>query len=192
MQATRSRWAGRYVGATFILGGVAWLVITLLVLGNLLAGMEPPNYMLGPASSRMVASPGATAWFVMGLLSYLVIGIVGIGMSALFYNHIESNLGASLSGWRNIAAWIHLVLGGGGAAAASLLMTYAGYQAGVALLAVNLGGLGQDTAYVHTNILQPVVLPIAGLMVVALLGYLVGGIGLGTAWWKARAGPPAA
>jgi hypothetical protein len=191
MQALRSTWAGRFIGATFILGGVAWLVITLLVLGNLLSGMEPPNFALGPASSRMVASPGATAWFVMGLLSFLVIGIVGIGLSALFYNHLESTLAAPVSGWRNLTAWLHLGLGGGGASAASLIMAYSGYRAGVALLAPEYGGLGEDNLYVHANILQPAVIPIAGLMLVALLGYLVGGIGLGTAWWNTRKARPA-
>ena len=186
MEGNRSPWAPRFIGLTFVLGGVAWAIIALLVLGNVLAGLDPPNYALGPASSRIVAGGGAGTWFVMGLLSYLVIGIVGLGLSALFYQHLEVTLGTPLTGWRNIAAWIHLLLGGLGAAATSLLMAWAGFQAGAAGLPTNVGGGGQNAGYIHTNILSPVVLPIAALMGVALLGYLAGGIALTTAWMAAR------
>ncbi len=184
MDANRSRWASRFIGATFILGGIAWAIIAVLVLGNVLAGMG--NYSLGPASSRIVAGGGAGSWFTMGLLAYLLIGVAGIGTSALFYNHVEVTLGSPLTGWRNIAAWIHLIVGGIGAAGASLLMTWGGFQAGAALLPTTSGGGSHDTAYVHTNILNPIVVPLAALMGVALLGYLIGGIGLMSAWMAAR------
>src|SRR6266571_6593843 len=188
MDANRSRWAGRFIGATFILGGIAWAIIAVLVLGNVLAGLEPPNYALGPASSRIVAAGGPGTWFVMGLLSYMLVGVAGVGMSALFYNHIEVALRAPLAGWKNIAAWIHLILGGIGSAGASLVMTYGGYAAGVANLPTNVGGGGHvnDFAFIHANILNPLVGPIAGLMAVALLGYLIGGIGLAAAWTGSR------
>ena len=186
MNDRRSPWASRFIGLTFVLGAIAWGVIGLLVLGNLLAGLTPPNYALGPASSRIVAGGGAGTWFVMGLLSYLIVGIAGLGLTALFYQHLEITFGASLTGWRNIAAWIHLLLGGIGAAVASLVMTWAGFQAGAAALPTNVGGGGHDTGYIHTNILAPVSLPIAVLMGVALLGYLAGGIALTTGWMAGR------
>jgi len=172
------------VVATFILGAVGWAIIALLVLGNVMAGAG--NYALGPASSRIVAGGGAGSWFTMGILAYLIIGIGGIAGTALLYQHIEGTLRSPLSGWRNIAAWIHLTLGGIGAAAASLLMAWGGFQAGTALLSPELGGGGQNVGYVHTNILSPIVIPIAALMGIALLGYLAGGIGLSSAWMAAR------
>lgn len=188
MEPNRSRWASRFIRATFILGGIAWAIIAVLVLGNVLAGMG--NYTLGPASSRIVAGGGAGSWFTMGLLSYLLIGVAGIGMSALFYSHVEAMLGTPLTGWRNIAAWIHLAVGGIAAAAASLLMTWGGFQAGAALLPTTSGGGGYDAAYIHANILNPIVVPLAALMGVALLGYLSGGIGLMSAWMSARRKSP--
>jgi hypothetical protein len=186
MQSNRSRWAGRFIGATFILGGIAWAIIAVLVLGNVLAGTG--NYSLGPASSRIVAGGGAGSWFTMGLLAYLLIGVAGIGMSALFYQHVEVTLGSPLWGWRSIAAWIHLTVGGMGAAAASLLMTWGGFQAGAALLTPDVGGGGQNVGYVHANILAPIVIPLAVLMGIGLLGYLAGGIGLLSGWMAARRG----
>jgi hypothetical protein len=195
MEARRSGWAGRFIGLTFALGGVAWLVIGLLVLGNVLAGTG--NYALGPASSRIVAGGGAGSWFTMGILSFLLVGIGGAGFTALFYQHIEGTLGLSLTGWRNAGAWVHLLAGGLGAAAASLLMAWGGFQAGGYLLGPSAGGgcagsdasppnVGACIGYVHTNFLSPIALPIAILMAVALLGYLVGGVVLGTAWMAGR------
>jgi len=186
MEPNKSQWASRFIGATFVLGAIAWLIIAALVLGNVLAGMG--NYSLGPASSRIVAGGGAGSWFTMGLLAYLLVGIGGVGFTALFFQHVEGTLRSPLAGWRRIAAWAHLVLGGGGSAAASLLMAWGGFQAGAALLTTDVGGGGQNVGYVHTNILNPIVVPIAALMGIALLGYLVGGIGLATAWMAARKG----
>src|SRR3970282_86835 len=64
-EAKGSVWATRFIGLTFILGGVAWLVLMVLLIGNVLAGMTPPNYGPGPASSRIVAGGGAAAWVGM-------------------------------------------------------------------------------------------------------------------------------
>lgn len=184
MVETRSVWAGRFIGLTFILGGVAWAIFSLLVLGNVLAGIG--NFALGPASSRIVAGGGAGSWFTMGILSFLIVGVGGVGFTAFFYQYIEGTLGSPFAGWRRIGAWVHLIFGGLGSAGASLLMAWGGFQAGTALLGTDVGGGGQNAGYVHTNILNPIVVPIAALMGLALLGYLIGGIVLASAWMAAR------
>src|SRR5688500_14518951 len=86
MEPNRSPWAGRFIGAMFILGGMAWAILSLLVLGNVLAGMG--NYTLGPASSRIVAGGGAGSWFTQGILAYGLVGVGGIGLTALLYQHV--------------------------------------------------------------------------------------------------------
>lgn len=177
---------------TFILGGIAWIVLAVLLLGNILAGLTPPNYVLGPASSRIVAGGGAGTWFVMGLLAFLVVGIIGIALSGTFYRHVEEDLGRPLGGWQNLAAWIHLLVGSGAATLASLVMTYGGFQAGAAFLPVAEGGGGLDPTdrtdlyQVHTTILGPLVNPIAILMGIALLAYFLGGVALAAAWFASR------
>lgn len=186
MAGARSPWAIRFTTVTFLLGGIAWLVVAVLLLGNILAGLTPPNYALGPAASRIVAEGGPGTWFVMGLLSFLLVGVAGLGFSGLFYQRLEVALETPLRGWKNWAAWIHLVLGGGGAAAASLLMTYEGFLAGAAYLPANVGGGEQSVGYIHTNFLGPATLPIAALMGIALLGYLAGGIALAMTWFESR------
>src|SRR6266705_945610 len=39
METIRSPWAGRFIGLTFMLGGLAWVILAILVLGNVLVGL---------------------------------------------------------------------------------------------------------------------------------------------------------
>lgn len=173
-----STWAARFLAAGIVQGGVAFVVMSVL-LYLAVFGV--------PAASRIVASGGAGNWMTVGLIGYGLVGVVGIAVSALFYQYLEVTLKAPYGGWRNYAAWAHLILGGGCASAAALLATYGGYQAGAALLpaAPPIYGGGQTALYVHENILGPLALPIAGLMGLALLGFFIGGVGYVTAWWSA-------
>src|SRR5256885_12669119 len=100
METIRSRWAGRLIGLTFALGCVAWLIFTLLVLGNVLAGIG--NFTPGPASSRIVAGGGAGSWFTMGILSFLLVGIGGIGFTPFFFQAIAGTRGTLLTCWSKI------------------------------------------------------------------------------------------
>ena len=139
-----------------------------------------------PAASRIVAAGGAGTWLVVGLIAYALVGVIGIAVSALFYQYLEGTLGRPYTGWRNAAAWVHLILGGVGGSAAALLMAWGGYAGGAALIPAQLGGGGQNAAWVHENVLGPLVVPIAGLIAITLLGFFIGGIGYVTAWWSAR------
>ena len=120
------------------------------------------------------------------MIGYALVGVLGIAVSALFYQYLESTLGVPYSGWRDITAWLHLVVGGGGSSAAALLAAYGGYLGGSALLPVSSGGLGQNPGYVHVTILNPLSLPITILMALGLLGFFLGGVGYVTAWWSVR------
>lgn len=192
MEAKRSVWAVRFIGATFIIGAVAWVVLAFLLLLNLLAGLEPPIFIVGPAPSRVVAGSGPGTWFVTGIFALLVVGVAGTALTSGFYKHLEEDLGYALAGWRSSFAWAHLLLGAIGSVAASLLMAFGGYRGGAALLPIEDGGDGldpRDTAsftWIHVNILGPLALPIAILMAVAMLGYLLGGVALVTGWMASR------
>src|SRR5438477_9936224 len=108
MEPTSSRWAGRFIGMTFALGGVAWVIFALLVLGNVLAGTG--NYALGPASSRIVAGGGAGSWFTMGILAYLIVAVGGTGFTPCFYQHLERTRGPAPARGTSIGASIPLAL----------------------------------------------------------------------------------
>src|SRR5947208_16659764 len=118
MEPTSSRWAGRFIGMTFALGGVAWVIFALLVLGNVLAGTG--NYALGPASSRIVAGGGAGSWFTVGIRADLIVAVGGAGFTAFFYQHIQGTMGCAGASVRRIGRSLHLTLGTLGSPGASL------------------------------------------------------------------------
>lgn len=183
MNANRSVWASRFIGMTFVLGGVAWAIFAVLVLGNILAGTG--NFTLGPASSRIVAGGGAGSWFTMGIFAYGLVAVIGTGLTSLFYQYVEVNMGSPIVGWRRFGAWAHLLGGCGAAAVASLIMSWSGFWAGVAALPRANGGW-ETPGIIHSQILGPVSLPIAIFMAIALLGYAIGGLTLTTAYMAAR------
>ncbi len=199
--AQESKWAGRFVVAAIIQGAVAFAILSVLVgmsalqmspsPGRIVAGGDSCTVTVSVNNTTWVGKGTATCssagmWFVVGMIGYGLVGVMGIAVSALFYQYLESTLGAPYAGWRNLTAWIHLLLGGVGASAATLLMAYGGYMGGAALLPTSAGGLGQTTLYVHTNILGPLSGYITGLIGLALLGFFIGGVGYVTAWWGAR------
>lgn len=199
--AEQSKWAGRFVAAAIVQGAVAFAILSLLVgmsalqmnpsPGRIVAGGDSCSVAVTVNNTTFAGTGTATCssagmWFVVGMIGYGLVGVMGIAVSALFYQYLESTLGAPYTGWRNITAWIHLLLGGVGASAGCLLMAYGGYMGGAALLPVSSGGLGKNTFYVHTNILGPLSPYITGLLGLALLGFFIGGAGYVTAWWAVR------
>ncbi len=203
--AEESKWAGRFVVAAIIQGAVAFAILSVLVGVSALQMNPSPGRIVagGDYCSVTVTVPveqGSTTyngtgtatcssagmWFVVGMIGYGLVGVMGIAVSALFYQYLESTLGAPYTGWRNITAWLHLLLGGVSASAATLLMAYGGYMGGAALLPTSAGGGGKSTFYVHTNILGPLSPYITALIGLALLGFFIGGVGYVTAWWSVR------
>jgi hypothetical protein len=166
-------WANRFLAGAIVQGTVAFAGMGLLLYMALFT--QP-----GPA--RVVASGGAGTWFTVGVIGYGLVGVVGIGLSALFYQYLEVTLGAKYVGWRNLCAWAHLVVGGGASSIGCALAAWGGLQAGIETLPASVGGGGQTAAAAH-EILGPLVVPLAGLMFAGLMGFFAGGVGYVTAWW---------
>lgn len=168
MAPTESKWARRFIGAAIIQGGAAFVIasamIFLVLYGN-------------PSASRIVAAGSAGTWMLVGFSGFLLVGVLGVGLSALFYHYIEVVLGKPYRGVMNALAWAHLVLMSVGAAGASWLLILAGHIGGSLLLS------GTPAAEVHPNIVG-YVLPIAGFMAVGALGVLLGGIGYVRMWFQ--------
>ena len=78
-----------------------------------------------------------------GLGLYLVVGVIGTGLTAQFYHHFEIRASKPYKGIvTNGLAWTHLVLMNVGVAATSLLMIYAGYLGDIAIGEKEAGGFG--------------------------------------------------
>jgi len=165
---TVGKWESRWIWAAIIQGGLAALLVLYLLVSQL--------GFLKPEVSRVIAGGGAGTWFTFGLLTYLVVGVVGSAVTALFYHHIETARSAPITGLTALLAWVHLLLGNIGAIAATWMMMYGGYLGGAALLPTAVGGWGWNAGQVHENILGPLVQPIAIAILILWVGFVAGGL----------------
>jgi hypothetical protein len=180
MAETGSVWARRFIGAALIQGTIMFALTMVLLVVDLIAFVSPSAGLTSPES--VIATGSAGTWFTIGYLGYLIVPVVGSGLSALFYHYIEVVMGRTYRGDQNALAWAHLILGNVAIGAALGLLMYGGYFGGAAMVPVDLGGGGQSAEWVHANILGGLTAPISTLFLVGALGPLLGGIGFARAF----------
>jgi hypothetical protein len=161
--SSSKRWARRFVAAAIIQGAIIVVLTVFLMLGQI--------SILKPEVSRVIASGGAGTWFTFGYLSYILVGVIGVAVSSVFYHY----LAGSFTRVRNDLAWAHLLLMNIGTSAASGMMMYAGYQGDAAMLPTAIGGRGFDTQQAH-SIMAPFVEPIGLSILLILAGVIAVGI----------------
>jgi len=129
------------------------------------------------AASRVNAGGEAGTWFTVGYVVYLTVGVVATAVTSLFYFFIESVQGKQYKGVAKGLAWVHLIFGNIGVAGAALLTMVGGYLGGAAMQPATFGGQGWSTGQVHVHILQYYTNPIAAFLLIALIGFALGGLG---------------
>jgi hypothetical protein len=105
----------------------------------------------------------------------IVVGVIGVAVSALFYYYIEEVL---VKQYNNVTvtkalAGGHLVLMNVGDTAAMSMWMYAGYVSGAAILPSSVGGKRFNEGQAH-QILTTFVEPISVAVLVLTLGVLLG------------------
>jgi hypothetical protein len=165
--ASKSKWAERFIWAAVAQGLIA-TVVTVLILDPL--SYFNINLYYDPA--RVIAGGGGGTWLFTGFILYLVVGVVAIAVTALFYFYFEAVQGKAYHGLSNILAWGHYLLMNIGVAGSMLIMMYGGYIAGW-----EAGALGYNDLQIHLTDLSKVEDPIGALVLVACLGALLGGLG---------------
>lgn len=169
-QQGSSPWTKRFIAAAIIQGAIIVALTAFLVLSQI--------SFLKPEISRVIAAGGAGTWFTFGYIIYIVVGVIGVAVSALFYYYIEKVLAKQYDSTRvaKALAWSHLILMNVGTTAATGMLMYAGYLSGAAMLPLSVGGKGFNQGQAH-EILAPFVEPISIAILVLILGVLLGGIG---------------
>ncbi len=170
-----SKWANRFILAAVVQGAL-FVGLTAYLLYQGVYG--------SPAASRIVAGGGAGTWLTVGYLGYMTLGVLAVAVTALFYRHIERDLGKPYGRLTGSLAWVHLFLMNIGVTVSTWLMMHAGYRGGAAALPTVVGGLGWNFGQVHEQILQYYPPYIAAFMAVGLVGALVGGLGYLLAWLR--------
>lgn len=166
-------WSGRFMAAAIIQGASIVVLTAVLVIGSTL--------FMKPDIARVIAAGGAGTWFTFGYLIYIVVGVIGVAVSALFY-HLQ---GARIS---NALGWMHLVLMNIGTSLAAGMMMYVGYIGGASALPPAVGGEGLAPSQVH-ELIAPFVEPIGASILVILIGVIAGGAGYLMAFRKATLDP---
>jgi hypothetical protein len=169
-QQESSPWTRRFIAAAIIQGAIIAALTTFLVLSQ--------ASLLKPEISRVIAAGGAGTWFTFGYIIYIIVGVIGVAVSALFYYYVERVLEKQYNTTRiaKALAWGHLILMNVGATAATSMLMYAGYVSGAGMLPLSVGGKGFNQGQAH-EILAPFVEPISATILLLVLGVLLGGIG---------------
>lgn len=169
-KGVQSKMAGLFLYAAIIQGALAAIITLVGAFGDQI-------HLYPVAVSRVIASGEAGTWFTVGYTIYLIVGVVGMAVTSLFYFYIETVTGRHYRGIGTALAWVHLVLGNIGVAGACLLAMIGGYLGGAAMQPANFGGMGYSTTQVHVNILQYYPQPIAVFLVLGVIGFFAGGLG---------------
>jgi putative flippase GtrA len=163
-----STWTKRFIVAAIVQGAVIVGFTVFLVLSQI--------SILKPEISRVIAAGGAGTWFTFGYTMYIVVGVIGVAVSAVFYYYLENVRKAYYhSTISKTLAWTHLILMNIGTSAAMGLMMLVGYLGGASMLPVGVGGKGFNAGQAH-EILAPYVEPISAAILVLAAGVLAGGI----------------
>lgn len=163
-------WTRRFITAAIVQGAIIVGLTVFIIFGEI--------SILEPGVSRVIAAGGAGTWFTLGYVMYIVVGVIGVAVSSLFYLYIERVLKKQYKDHKgaSVVAWIHFILMNVGATVAMSMLMLAGYRGGVAMLPTSIGGLGLDAGQAH-GILAPFIEPIAVAILVLIFGIICGGIG---------------
>jgi hypothetical protein len=170
MKGPQSKMAGYFLYAAMFQGAAAALITFLGAFGDQIK-------LLPVSVSRVIAGGEAGNWFTVGYLAYLIVGVVSMAVTSMFYFYIETVEGKTYSGTGKMFAWAHLVLGNVGVAGASFLAMWGGYWGGAGMQPAQFGGKGWNTGQVHVNVLGPLAVPIAIVLTIGLIGFVLGGLG---------------
>lgn len=169
----RSKWSGRFIWAAIFQGLIAMLLTVPIVLPN-----------IKPAVAQVIAAGDAGTWFTVGYILYITVGVMGVGLTALFYHHFEVVMNKPYRGVANYLAGAHLVLMNVGVAAVCAILMYGGYFAGANMLPAAEGGLGWTAGQAHVQILSELVNPAGYAIIATALGVLSGGLGFVLSYFK--------
>jgi len=173
MQEIHSKWAGRFVAAAIVQGLIAVIITVLIV--------DPTTLFNGSglwySASKVIAGGGAGTWMFTGYVLFLIVGVMGTAVTAIFYVYIEGIQGKVYSGLTSYLAAGHLFLMTVGVDAAMFLMMRGGYLAGWAAAATSSGGGGLTSLQIHEQILGQLTYPIGFFVLIGALGAVLGGLG---------------
>jgi hypothetical protein len=166
---TESKWATRFIWAAIVQGALAGVLSLFLLLGEI--------NVLPIRISLLVSATVPGIWIALGYVAYVIIGSVGMAVTALFYHYLEVTLKSPYEGAKEWLAWLHLILSNVGIAGTSWLIMYVGYLTATATLSKDFGGLGLPLEQVEASTMGTYLAPITLFAGLTILGIFLGGVG---------------
>ena len=159
-------WNKRFIISAIVQGSIiAALTISLLFVEILYSDFAMMEML-------SISFEGPAKWFFFGYIMNMTL-VVGIAVTAVFYNNLEVNLKKEVNGFKKILAWIHFIGMNVGGTVATFLMIWVG-----------LAGSGV-TSFITSqkiivtpqpNIMEEFMLPIGGFIALLAIGMLAGGV----------------
>ncbi|HEV8405883.1 MAG TPA: hypothetical protein VGQ13_08255 [Nitrososphaera sp.] len=160
-----SVWSNRFIIAAIVQGAIiTGLTLVIVAAQMLTSGTNIIQFL-------SLSFEGPAKWFFLGYIFYLIL-VVAIAVTAVFYNHLEVDMGRQIRGFRSVLAWIHFVGMNLGGAATTIAMVFAGL-AGSGVLGVILGS---DSLQPNAAIMEPFVPIIAAFTGLLSIGVFAGGL----------------
>src|SRR5438874_13183408 len=113
-------WSNRFIISAIIQGAIITGLTILIVSIQLLFSSK-----INIIQFLSLSFEGPAKWFFLGYIFYMIL-VVAIAVTAVFYNHLEINMGKKVRRSKTVLAWIHLIGMNVGGTAITLTMIFAG------------------------------------------------------------------
>lgn len=158
-----SPWGNRFVLSAIIQGAIiTGLTVSLIIMQAIFSDTSLIEFL-------SLSLDGPAKWFFFGYFMYITL-VVSIAITAIFYNHLESNLNKKVRGKRNQLVWAQLIGMNVGGAITTILLIVAGF---VGTGFVSFAEGEQNQAAYLTELVK---LPVAISAMVFAIGMISGGI----------------
>lgn len=158
-----SPWGNRFVLSAIIQGAViTGLTVSLILIQAVFSNVSLIDFL-------SLSLDGPAKWFYFGYFMYITL-VVAIAITAIFYNHLESNLGKTVRGRKKYLAWTQLVGMNVGGAATTILLIIAGF---IGTGFVSFAAGTENSASYLTGLVK---VPVAAFAIVFAVGMVAGGI----------------
>jgi hypothetical protein len=169
-EARGSVWSDRFLKSAIVQGSIVTGLAIIFVLGQMLYSSSALNII----QFLSLSFEGPAKWLFLGYVLYIILA-VAIATTALFYNHYEVNLHKTISGYRSLLAWVHLIGMNIGGASVTMTMIVAGLI-GSGVYEVVASGSVTNQLKPNTEVMAQFILPISVFAAVLVVGVIAGGI----------------
>jgi hypothetical protein len=167
-----SIWGNRFVLSAIIQGSIIiGLTVALILMQVVFSNVSLIEFL-------SLSLDGASKWFFFGYFMYITL-VVSIAITAIFYNHLESNLVKPIRGKTKYLVWTQLIGMNVGGAGATILLIIAGFIGAGFVSFIS----GEEVA---VNTMEAVKIPIAGFGLMFVAGMVAGGIAYVGTYTKQR------